>query len=61
MLSLNSNSSTNWITSFDVGQHNEYTDSFDVDDKIYIAIRGNYDQFWIFKLFFNIKLGILIL
>ena len=60
LLSLNSNSSTNWITSFDLGQYNEYTDSFEVDDRIYIAIKGTYDQFWVFKLFFNIEIGILI-
>ena len=53
MLSLNSNSSTNWITSFDLGRYHEYTDSFEVDDRIYIAIKGTYDQFWVFKLFFN--------
>ena len=53
MLNLNSNSSTNWITSVDQGQKREYTDSFDVDEKIYIAIKGAFDQFWVFKLFFN--------
>ena len=60
ILSLNSNSSTNWITSFDLGQYNEFTDSFEVDDRIYIAIKGTNDQFWVFKLFFNIETGILI-
>ena len=60
MLNLNSNSSTNWITSVDQGQKREYTDSFDVDEKIYIAIKGAFDQFWVFKLFFNIEIGILI-
>ena len=60
MLSLNSNSSTNWITSFDLGRNNEFTDSFEVDDRIYISIKGTYGQFWVFKLFFNIETGILI-
>ena len=53
MLSLNSNSSTNWITSFDLGKYNEFSDSFEVDDRIYISIKGTFDQFWVFKLFFN--------
>ena len=60
MLSLNSNSSTNWITSFDLGKYNEFSDSFEVDDRIYISIKGTFDQFWVFKLFFNIEIGILI-
>ena len=53
LLSLNSNSSTNWITSFDLGKYNEYTDSFEVDDRIYIAIKGTFDKIWVFKLFFS--------
>ena len=48
MFSLNSNSSTNWITSFDLGKYSEYANSFEVDDKIYIALKGTYDQFWVF-------------
>ena len=60
MLSLNSNSSTNWITSFDLGKYNEFSDSFEVDDKIYVSIKGTYDQFWVFKLFFSIEIEILI-
>ena len=59
LLSLNSNSSTNWITSFDLGKYNEYTDSFEVDDRIYIAIKGTFDKIWVFKLFFSIEIGIL--
>ena len=58
-LSLKSNSNTNWITSFDLGKYNEYTDSFEVDERIYIAIKGTFDKFWVFKLYFSIEIGIL--
>ena len=55
--SLSSNSTTNWITSLDYQKSNDYTDNFEVEDKIYASLAETQDQLCIVKL--NIENGIL--
>ena len=52
-MSIQSNSTTNWVTSLDFGNYYDQTDEFVADTEVYGALSHSENLFCIFKLFLN--------